>query len=1178
MNLTNLAENLLSGSTGASRSLSAFLKSPINRRISYLIASIITLFNVKTIDLFVEITGVEVNFQHYHYYNSILFGIALLLFAITIVIGIRKMQKMQALNPVAESSMIKGPLAFLEKDELIFKSLQRNQEIAAITNAVFSAKYRIGILTASSGSGKTSILNAGIIPALRRHGRIVVSITLTNQKPMVTLSDALNRAIPSDMVSAYKTIEEKINWLTNANKNQLSLIFDQFEQFYTHQHSKKDKKAFTDQLKDIYLKMPEVDMLLAVRSDFLDSCNELMEIMGFVLDVNFNYFKLKKLNPNQSSKIFKTIAANENLFFEEDDFDEEFFSKRLASAEDGLISPVDLQILLMMIGVHHQGNSKLTKKLFEKWGGVNQMLRRYIDEQLNTPNTFNQNNAILNVLVTLIDKDKEVRSGRLTVEEISENVPGEISITKIGQILLSLENARIIRSIGNNPVRYELAHELLISSILEIYQFDKTNPSRISNLLEKRNYEWVNNLRHKSYLLGIWDLYKINRVLNKISWGNNEILKKEYITKSKNYLMLKGAVASVIILFFLGAYCITQTGWYTCRYKISDYLVQNIEGSHYKYSVYEEIAALDTSIIQEVASKLKDPLAKSRALTFASRVLINKDLAKAISLANQVSDKSDRCEALLFIAKTIRAKKPEVFKKLITDIYTIAKNDLNDAGNYDYDSVAFHLYPIAPKEGLQLVKEVIRIDNKRGLVDSLAIAMIPVDIRLTEKLMKEEISGIVHLEYIQSRLAMYLVALQPKKAFRVANELKAEEFRDPIYRSLGMNSDDATEIIKYASLIEDKEQEWAMLYNKSLSLAKKNIQGAILISKKLDIPSQQYLQVTFVPEILKNGMLQEAIRMTDDITQPSYSSRCYAYIGAQVFARDSVMGNKFFYKAFQMANLAQDRPLVLTHLAEQVSYRNISLLEKIFKSIPGEYHYADVAKVVSEIAKRDDKKAVDFIFEALGIWDRSKIFMFYPEKINRSEFRFLYRMAPHLSPVEDGYQARAQIAFCIAPLNERFAFRVVDQIKMNDVKNYTISKILRKIADKNLSRAMSLLNARKPRNAERLRIYSNMFYHISDSLVISNKDSFRRIIKQLENYDPEESYLTLTRDRLLYKIYLGMGELTSAIAIVNKSSFASEVKLAYYLELLSKKKLENGQRNKQLDYEQLIRTGTRYYF
>lgn len=97
-------------------------------------------------------------------------------------------------QPPVERQAIKGLLSFTATDAEIFSQLQRNQDIKNCLRMIKEANFHIGFLWGESGCGKTSFLQAGLIPELTKLEQDQgIYIQFSDKDPLITIKKALNK-------------------------------------------------------------------------------------------------------------------------------------------------------------------------------------------------------------------------------------------------------------------------------------------------------------------------------------------------------------------------------------------------------------------------------------------------------------------------------------------------------------------------------------------------------------------------------------------------------------------------------------------------------------------------------------------------------------------------------------------------------------------------------------------------------------------------------------------------------------------------------------------------------------------------------------------------------------------------------------------------------------------------
>ena len=137
----------------------------------------------------------------------------------------------------------------------------RNKEIEELSQCVLNNNETV--LYGKSGIGKSSIINAGILPIVRSHGYfpIVVRLDHSNKHSYIKqLSDSIERGAHVSECTIAKPVEEQLIWeyfhthrfnKTEEEKSKLVVIFDQFEEIFTLQNNAAIKGRFFKELGDV---------------------------------------------------------------------------------------------------------------------------------------------------------------------------------------------------------------------------------------------------------------------------------------------------------------------------------------------------------------------------------------------------------------------------------------------------------------------------------------------------------------------------------------------------------------------------------------------------------------------------------------------------------------------------------------------------------------------------------------------------------------------------------------------------------------------------------------------------------------------------------------------------------------------------------------------------------------
>ena len=157
-----------------------------------------------------------------------------------------------------------------EHSELFFG---RNELVEKLHN--FVKTHPLTVVLGASGSGKSSLVKAGLIPELRKETTEQWSI-LPPIRPGDTPLQALNNALKSAQLPGVAAQKPQHNlarsidvWAKNHPNSKLLLFIDQSEEIITLCQNKDERKEFFQKiLKAIYVHRERLRVVLTLRSDF----------------------------------------------------------------------------------------------------------------------------------------------------------------------------------------------------------------------------------------------------------------------------------------------------------------------------------------------------------------------------------------------------------------------------------------------------------------------------------------------------------------------------------------------------------------------------------------------------------------------------------------------------------------------------------------------------------------------------------------------------------------------------------------------------------------------------------------------------------------------------------------------------------------------------------------------
>ena len=404
----------------------------------------------------------------------------------------------------------------------------REQETGELIHSIKA--HDVFVIFADSGIGKTSLLNAGIVPALEREGFSAISFRFQDVKnpPIKSIAKKLVDFYPQS--SAFKDDEIKLWRIIKRcdfkNKTPL-LIFDQFEEFFNH--PKQDREDCIIELSDLvndylpdyikdemrlkfkeqdptsndlkYYSAARVKMLFLIRADKLRYLDDLSVKIPLILR---NRFHLKPLNIMQARQAILLPAALPQNGFSSPTYTYQPIALdaicNYLKNEDGEVESFQLQVLCRELEkkiinrFQKDEKAELTITADELGGdkGMDSITKNYYNNQIQSI----QDEAQRKQAVELIEDKLIVNDRRISLPEVLLLNQG------YSKSLLDylLNTTRLIRV--DNDRYVEISHDRLLSSIIGSKEMRQKKEEEIRErqkiiLLEEERAESLRKLRQE---------------------------------------------------------------------------------------------------------------------------------------------------------------------------------------------------------------------------------------------------------------------------------------------------------------------------------------------------------------------------------------------------------------------------------------------------------------------------------------------------------------------------------------------------------------------------------------------------------------------------------------------------------------------------------------------------------
>jgi tetratricopeptide (TPR) repeat protein len=468
-------------------------------------------------------------------------------------------RKRQGSETAATTSIIKGllPYTSAKEDAEWFAKLQRGRILHECMNFCLGADSPFGILLGESGVGKTSFLQAGLLPNLVKLGLRPVYVKFTDSPPLASIRQSLRAGAEEAPPPGEQNLLGLLRAATREDARPVVLILDQFEQFFAHHKTLQSRRPFVQQMAEwsAHSASLPVRILVSIRDDFAGRLIEFQREMDYKLTIHSN-FRIEKFEPQEAALVIGVIAREAEIESDEG-FIKEFTMHELADREDGTVSPVDIQIFSWMIhGQKSLGERAFNRKALQKLGGVEGLLERFLNRALKARETDARRQAAIKVMLALTDGN--VRAGFLSLKDLKDKLGGVIPGRDIEEAVSWLErgDVRLITPVqvqenhAKSATLYELAHERIIPPLRRLAFKEITDVEKAQQTLDRRVNEWIGNNRAKRYLLTFEEWWLIRRYWTLITLGAQKEQKKEFYSHSRRRFIKQWAFTGGVALLF----------------------------------------------------------------------------------------------------------------------------------------------------------------------------------------------------------------------------------------------------------------------------------------------------------------------------------------------------------------------------------------------------------------------------------------------------------------------------------------------------------------------------------------------------------------------------------------------------------------------------------------------------
>jgi WD40 repeat protein len=533
----------------------------------------------------------------------------------------------------------RNPYRGLESFDEAHKDLFWGRQALTQKLTEFVTTHALTVVLGASGSGKSSLVKAGLVPQLRQQGWAVLPPLRPGESPFKALNQVLESVKLSPVTpsmsgnsSGLLTSTQSLDfWFREHPQTHLLVVIDQFEELLTLCRDPQERQKFLQALAEGIARYPQqLHLVLTLRSDFE------AQFRNTTLEPEWQAarFIVPAMTREELRQAVEEPASARVMYFEPHELVEQLIDE-VANMPGALpllsfaLSELYLNYLKRQEAAKLRGETidrAMTQVDYEQMGGVTRSLTQRAEQEYETLVQVDPayKHTIRNVMLRMVSVGGELARRRVPLSEL---VYPEPENGRVQEAVKRFAEARLLTAGRDNEDQpyQEPAHDALVRGWARLLQWKQNN---LANLVLQRELypraeQWQKDNSKKRSLGLLWNsdprLPQLRQLLKtEHSWLNKveiEFVKRSSQRKNNNLRRLLSVLATVIVVLAgLTAYAFKQADISSLRAKASQSLyllstprqvdgmvvaIQAVAESHQK-SVKEVFNAVDDGLLTAV--------------------------------------------------------------------------------------------------------------------------------------------------------------------------------------------------------------------------------------------------------------------------------------------------------------------------------------------------------------------------------------------------------------------------------------------------------------------------------------------------------------------------------------------------------------------------------------------------
>ncbi len=362
------------------------------------------------------------------------------------------------------------------------------------------SSHKLILINGKSGSGKTSLINAGIIPALVTKGYFTMVFRDYGYPTELIKAGIENLENVNVDLSHSHTLLQCLQQTSRQTQRRLAIFLDQFERFFLNLPLT-ERGQFIQEFSECLqaINAQELNFVISLRQDFYGNLGEFWQSIPEFNTESYQYY-LEPLNRAEAIDAIKKPLQiiKDNIVYDQDFLENILVPHLFGTTEKEAaerIEPVHLQIVCNRLfdevrTINSQqiqaGETIIVKEeLYQKLGGVKGILQEYVNVILTDNYSLNEQDEVKSILkqMTTSQGTRIFKS----IEEIAQKL--HYSETQVENIIEKLDRSRLIETIPQTK-KYSITHEYLAQKINQWNSLQELEIKKVTELFQRCLTNW----------------------------------------------------------------------------------------------------------------------------------------------------------------------------------------------------------------------------------------------------------------------------------------------------------------------------------------------------------------------------------------------------------------------------------------------------------------------------------------------------------------------------------------------------------------------------------------------------------------------------------------------------------------------------------------------------------------